>query len=115
MKKKPSSFIWLFLPALCWIVATLIQLHIRGPAEKRPLPRNRISYSDTVTVDELENALSKFDARLAEDRPYVLPADALAVSLSTKTRIRERDIKNRPADSEEIKNDKGYYFVDSNK
>lgn len=71
--------------------------------------------SNTVFVDELETALLEYELQEVDDRPYVMPANALAVSLSSKTRIRERDIKNKPVDSPEIKTDKGYFFLDSNK
>ncbi|MDQ8197241.1 transglutaminase-like domain-containing protein [Pelagicoccus enzymogenes] len=115
MKRKSPKFPWIFLTVILWTVATLTQERLSERGYQPPPEPFRIIEPDTIPPDELELSLAAYDSGEIEDRPFLLPADALAVSLSSRTRIRERQIKNRPADSAEIKHDKGYLFVDSNK
>lgn len=122
MKKSSPKYPWFLLAGVCWIGATLIQE--RGIRQTVPPPRiftpapvyppESKDDVDTIFVDEMERKIASIDSSVKDTAPYVLPANALASSLSAKTRLREKDIKNRPTDSPEIKNDKGYLFIDSN-
>lgn len=102
----------------CWLVALFIEEKLSDQSQEQPIQPfapHRKEEPDTIVVDELERSLSEFENQTTTDRPYVLPDNALATSLSSKTKIREREIKNKPKDSAEIKSDKGFIFIDSNK
>ncbi|MDQ8181853.1 transglutaminase domain-containing protein [Pelagicoccus sp. SDUM812005] len=114
MKQKPLKLFWIVLPLACWTLALFIQQGLEERPPQPPTLPDRSEASDTIFVDELELTLLDFATQTEDERPYVLPADALARSLSSRTRIRERDIKNKPKNSPDIKQDKGYYFIDAN-
>ncbi len=115
MKKKPSSIpIYLLVPVF-WFVAVFIQDKVREKSAIDPFAPKRKEAVDTIAIDQLEQQIDAFEKLKPDERPYIMPADALATSLSAKTRIRESDIKNQPKDSPKLKDDKGFFFIDSNK
>lgn len=119
VKKKPSTFLWyLALPGF-WFTGIFIQErlddHPREEKREQRFTLIRKYETDTILIDGLERSLNAYDQQTKKHKAYVLPDNALATSLSSKTRIREHQIKNKPKESAEIKSDKGLIFIDSNK
>ncbi|MBK1877908.1 transglutaminase domain-containing protein [Pelagicoccus mobilis] len=129
MKKAVSNFLIFSIALACFIASSLIK-HTTEEQQPRPpdpfrtepappqVPRTaeRKDELNTFFASEIERTLS--DGPTSPNAPaasYALPANATAVSLQAKTKISEKDVTSHAKSSKKLKNDKGFFFLDSKK
>lgn len=114
MKKFFANLLLFALAFFCILLAAIVN---EGPQGIDPFtpnePKSRDDFSDTLFADDIDRSLQDQREAPEQGHPYQLPSTARAESLQSNSSISRHDIKNRPADSEEAKGDKGYFFLDS--
>lgn len=111
MKRKPPSFLLFLLALACWLGSALLKQSV----DHNNSARRSTDDLDTFLAGEIERSLVDEASSHSSRTPFALPSNAIAASLTSPTKIAERNISNFPRDSTEQKEDKGYVFLDSKK
>ncbi|EDY80724.1 hypothetical protein VDG1235_341 [Verrucomicrobiia bacterium DG1235] len=111
MKKGVSNFLVFLLALVCFIGAQLI----RKSVDEDDSPPSRPEEMDTILADQIQRSIADTQSTDPSRPAFSLPENATAFSLSTNTTISESDISSLPRNAPELKEDKGYLFLDSAK